>query len=143
MRIKHQGLTLIELMIVILIIGILAAVAYPSYQDQVRETKKTDGIIMINKVIQAQERYFVNTLTYTNDLTDLGYTAASDVPSEKGFYLISAETCGGGVGLNQCVNITSDAQGSQDTGTPAEDDLELNSQGTKAGKWPNDHQPLF
>ena len=137
MKMKYQGFSLIELIIVVLIIGILGALAYPSYQEYARETKKTDGITMINKIMQAQERYFVNTLTYTDDLTDLGFATASDVPSEEGYYLISAETCGDG--LNECVNITSDAQGSQDTGNPAEDDLELNSQGTKTGKWPNDH----
>ena len=66
----------------------------------------------------------------------LGFSAANNVPSEEGHYLVSAEACD--VGINVCVNIATDAQGSQDTGTPAEDDLELNSQGTKAGKWPND-----
>jgi len=66
----------------------------------------------------------------------LGFSAANNVPSEEGQYLVSAEACD--AGINVCVNIATDAQGSQDTGTPAEDDLELNSQGTKAGKWPND-----
>jgi type IV pilus assembly protein PilE len=135
---KHyqRGMSLLELIIVVAIIGILAMVAYPSYLDSVRDTRKTDGISMINKVMQAQERFFVNNLTYTVDLQDLGFSAANNVPSEEGHYLVSAEACD--AGINVCVNIATDAQGSQDTGTPAEDDLELNSQGTKAGKWPND-----
>lgn len=134
---QHQkGMSLLELIIVVAIIGILGMVAYPSYLDSVRETRKTDGISMINKVMQAQERFFVNNLTYTEDLTDLGFASADNVSSEEGHYLVSAEDCD--AGINVCVNITTDAQGSQDTGTPAEDDLELNSQGTKAGKWPND-----
>lgn len=133
---KEKGMSLIELIIVVAIIAILGVVAYPSYMDSVRETRKTDGISMINKVMQAQERFFVNNLTYTDDLTDLGFASADNVSSEEGHYLVSAEDCD--AGINVCVNITTDAQGSQDTGTPAEDDLELNSQGTKAGKWPND-----
>lgn len=137
MSTKQLGMTLIELIIVVLIIGILAAVAYPSYQEYARETKKTDAITLINKVMQAQERFFINNLRYTDDLTDLGFTAVSDEPSENGHYLVSAEACAGDLAV--CVNITSDAQGSQDTGTPAEDDLSLNSQGIKNGKWPNDH----
>lgn len=135
---KHQrGMSLIELVVVIAIIGILVATAYPSYKEHVIKTRKTDAVALINKVIQAQERYFVNTLTYTTDLTVLGFSSASDFPSDEGHYLVSAEACGAGIA--ECVNITAVAQGSQDTGTPADDDLELNSQGTKAGKWPNDH----
>ena len=42
-RKKSTGFTLIELMIVVAIIGIIAAIAYPSYQDQVRKAKRSDG----------------------------------------------------------------------------------------------------
>jgi type IV pilus assembly protein PilE len=121
-------------MIVVAIIGIIGMIAYPSYMDTVRDTRKSDGISMVNKVMQAQERFFVNNLTYTEDLTDLGFASATNVPSEEGHYLVTAEDCD--TGINVCVNITTDAQGSQDTGEPAEDDLGLNSQGTKSGKWP-------
>ena len=134
---KQWGMSLIELMIVVAIIAIISMVAYPSYLDHVRKTRTTDGIAMINKVMQAQERFFVNTLTYTINLTDLGFGAANNLPSEEGSYLITAVACGGGI--DECVNITADAQGPQDTGTPADDNLSLNSQGTKTGKWPNDY----
>ncbi len=131
---KEKGFSLIELMIVVAIIGIIGMIAYPSYMETVRDTRKSDGISMVNKVMQAQERFFVNNLTYTEDLTDLGFASATNVPSEEGHYLVTAEDCD--TGINVCVNITTDAQGSQDTGEPAEDDLGLNSQGTKSGKWP-------
>ena len=134
MKKYQRGMSLIELVIVIAIIGILVATAYPSYREHIIKTRKTDAVALINKVIQAQERYFVNTLTYTTDLTVLGFSSASDFPSDEGHYLVSAEACGGGIA--ECVNITADAQASQNTGTPADDNL--NSQGTKAGKWPND-----
>lgn len=137
MKTKQSGMSLIELMIVVAIVGILGAIVYPSYRDSIVKTRKTDGISMVNKVMQAQERFFINNLTYTVNLTQLGFGAANNLPSEEGFYLVSAAACGGGIA--QCVNITSVAQGAQSTGTPADDNLSLNSQGTKTGKWPNDH----
>ena len=137
MIVKQQGMSLIELMIVIAIIGIISAVAYPSYQEHMIKTRKSDGLAIINKVMQAQERFFVNNLTYTANLTLLGFPSATNVPSEKGYYLVSAAACAGG--LTACVNITTVAQGTQNTGIPAEDNLGQDSLGTKTGKWPNDH----
>lgn len=137
MNTTQRGMSLIELMIVIAIIGILVAAAYPSYRDHVIKTRKTDAAVLINKVMQAQERLFVNTLTYTNDLTVLGFANVANLSTAGGHYLVSAVACGGGIAI--CVNITATAQGSQVTGTPLDDNLGLNSQGTKTGKWSNDH----
>lgn len=130
---KQRGMTLIELMIVIAIVAIIGMVAFPSYLASIKKTRTTDGVAMIHKVMQAQERFFVNTLSYTADLTALGFGAANNLPSEEGFYLVSAVACGGDIAV--CVNITAVAQGAQDT----EGNLSLNNQGTKTGKWPNDY----
>jgi len=137
MNFKEKGMSLIELMIVVAIIGIIGMVAFPSYLANVRETRKSDGIAMINKVMQAQERFFINNLTYTENLQNLGFAGPNNISSEEGHYLVSATECGDGIAV--CVNITTDAQGAQDTGVPADDNLGLNSQGTKAGIWPNDY----
>ena len=129
-------MSLIELMIVVAIIAIIGMIAFPSYLEHIRKTRKTDGVAMINKVMQAQERFFVNRLRYTTVLdNDLGFGAASNLPSEEGFYLISAAACG--EGITECVNITAVAQGAQNTGS-SDDNLSLNSRGVKGGKWPDE-----
>lgn len=131
MKNKLQGFSLIELMIVVAIVGIIAAVAYPSFMEQVRKSRRSDGITMINTVIKAQERHFVNELTYSVDLTDMGFASANDVDSQEGYYKVSAATCAGGLAIDRCVKVTAVAQGSQ----VSDGDLSLNTRGQKEGNW--------
>lgn len=131
MKQRIEGFSLIELMIVVAIIALLAMVAYPSYMETVRETRRTEGIALINKVMQAQERHFINNLTYTTDLTDLGMAVATNLPSENGHYQISAAACAGGLPTDECINIVATAQGGQ----AVEGNLGLSSRGEKTGNW--------
>lgn len=131
-RQKQAGFTLIELMVVVVIVGILAMVAYPSYQNSVLKTRRADGQALLMSIVNAEERYFTKNNTYTTDMTDLGYTAATNVDSEEGYYKASAAACTGAT-IVTCVNVTGTAQGPQtDDGN-----LTLNSRGQKTptAKW--------
>lgn len=75
---KSGGFTLIELMIVAAIIGILAAIAYPSYMASIQKGKRTGARVAIMEVAQAQERYFSINMRYAPDLNTLGLTYADD-----------------------------------------------------------------
>ncbi|MGL1834643.1 type IV pilin protein [Rhodocyclaceae bacterium SMB388] len=61
---KKGGFTLIEVMIVVAVIGILAAVAYPSYQDYIRKAKRADGQDALLRVQLAQEKHRANNVEY-------------------------------------------------------------------------------
>ena len=61
---SSRGFTLVELMIVVAIVGILAAVAYPSYQDSVRKSRRADGKTALLQSVQVAERWFTQNNTY-------------------------------------------------------------------------------
>jgi len=65
---SQAGFTLIELMIVVVVIGILAAVAYPSYQDYVRRGKRSDAQQFMSEVSLRQGQYILDARAYTDKM---------------------------------------------------------------------------
>ncbi|KEI72831.1 hypothetical protein GV64_20770 [Endozoicomonas elysicola] len=120
----NKGFSLIELMIALVIVGILVSIVFPSYRQYVVESRRSDGIAMLMWVMQQQERFYTEQLSYTTDLTQLGFTA--NPASENNNYTINAAQCGTDP-LNRCVLLTAVPQGDQ-TG---DGNLTLNSRGVR------------
>jgi len=70
-----RGITLMELMIVVVIIGILAALSYPNYREFVARAKRSEARAALLKIATNQEKYYLQNNTFTSDLTDLGFNA--------------------------------------------------------------------
>lgn len=62
--VNKKGFTLIELMIVVAIIGILAAIAYPSYQEYVRKTKREDAKTEMMDIAAKMQKYKIANFTF-------------------------------------------------------------------------------
>jgi type IV pilus assembly protein PilE len=66
-RCRH-GFTLIELMVAVVIAGILAAIAYPSFFSMIQKGRRADAIAALTMVVQAQERWRSNSSAYAASL---------------------------------------------------------------------------
>ncbi|WP_444908670.1 type IV pilin protein [Microbulbifer sp. TRSA005] len=118
---KNRGFTLIELMIVVAVIGIISAIAYPSYMESVRKSNRAEAKATLNDVAQRLQRCFTAYSSYNNDNCAVKgeITGGKTLNSENGYYSISgalttttftltAATVSGSVqgGDSDCANFT-------------------------------------
>jgi type IV pilus assembly protein PilE len=74
------GFTLVELMVVVAIATLLLSIAVPSYQAQVRKSRRTEARTALLDLAAREERFFSTSNAYTNAPLDLGYGAAAAGP---------------------------------------------------------------
>lgn len=75
---RQHGFTLIELMIVIVIVSILAGIAYPSYRNTVLKSRRSEAKIALMEIANLQERFFMENNSYSDDLVDYSDTNTTD-----------------------------------------------------------------
>lgn len=111
-----RGFTLIELMIVVAIAAILAAIAYPAYNDSVRKSRRADAISVLTEAQNHLERFYTENGRYDQDTGGTAYTlptgmSSSPRNSSTTFYTIVANTTTDPNG--QEFTLTATAQGDQ------------------------------
>lgn len=134
LRQDRRGFTLLELMIVLVVVGILATIAYPSFIEQIRKSRRADAITELNQVVQAQERYRANNSNYgtrfivtggrfagvgaaadtgaaTTYTGTSGYYAMTLPASSATGYTVTATAAGSQAGDAKCTSLTVQLQG--------------------------------
>lgn len=135
---KHRGFTLIELMITVAVVGILAAVAYPSYTQYIVRANRSAAQSFMFSVANKQEQYLLDARVYAGGstaLADLNTTAPAEVSSK---YTITV-TCTMPTATGNCTAaagtpayvITGTPSGNQATNDTKCGTLTLNQLGAK------------
>lgn len=122
---NKTGFTLIEVMITVIIIGILASIAYPSYVDYVAKGARADGLAGLLAVANRQEQYYLDNRAYATDMTKLGLNADPWVVDNT-FYAIDATITAG------VLTITATAKGAQATRDSGCASITLTDSGVKS-----------
>ena len=88
MKRNQTGVTLLELMTVVLVIGILSAIAIPSYRQYTMRAQRSDATAALLRIASAQEKFYLQNNTYTTTVGAGGLNLGSG-NSERGWYTIS------------------------------------------------------
>ena len=86
---KQQGFTLIELMVAVIVVSILAAIALPAYQEQVRKARRADAYDALLLIQGLQEKWRASHSSYHSSLSELGF---GDELSQQGYYTLGLES---------------------------------------------------
>lgn len=129
-RAPTQGMTLIELMIVVAVVGVLAVIAYPSYQDYIRRAKRTEAKALLLEMEQRLGRFYFDRQRYPDNLSELGFPP-SGAQSAEGNYT-------GRIDVGPSLDLKTSYLVIAEPHPPHEDPdcgaLTLNSRGTR-GAW--------
>ena len=107
---KMRGITLLELMIVVVIIGFLAVIAYPNYRGFVARAKRNEAKAALLRIATNQERFYLQNNTFTCDMTQLSFPVAGAYITDSQSYTVNVTACNAANFTAQAVYNNADAE---------------------------------
>lgn len=86
-----MGVTMIEMMVVVVIMSIIVAYAYPSYTQFIVRAKRGAGTSMLLQVANRQQQFFMNNKQYSGSLAALGFSADEFMITDDGSFCADAD----------------------------------------------------
>jgi type IV pilus assembly protein PilE len=124
-----NGFTLVELMITVVVLGILAAIAYPSYTRFITETRRSDATIGLSRLAALQERFLTNCGRYAASFGTAQACGTAAAPEDA--TMIASSTTPDGY---YTIAIATNATGSSYTLTATPVGTQLANDGGTGGK---------
>lgn len=123
---RSRGFTIIELLIVMVVVGVLTAIAFPSYTSHLRKGRRAQAQAFLMDMAQRQQQYFVDKRSYVLDGSAKAYTTLGIAPSPDltSYYTITTQAR---ADMTPSFQITATAIGSQ----VKDGDLTLDDTGAK------------
>jgi type IV pilus assembly protein PilE len=117
---NNNGFTLVELMIVVAIIGVIAAIAMPSYESYIKKSRRADAKVGLSKAADFMERSYLKFHTYPaySEVSEKGYYDIEASGVTPAGYVLTAEPVSGGIqeadtttSAGDCTVMTLDSTG--------------------------------
>lgn len=116
MRFRFRGVTLIEMVVVIVIIGLLASIAVPTYRNHVLRANRGAARAALLALATAQEKFYLQCNTYTTALNETKDTACSPAnlkfptSSERGYYTLAVTAADASAWTATTIAVSGNAQ---------------------------------
>jgi type IV pilus assembly protein PilE len=131
MKFRQSGVTIVELLIAMVIIAVLAAIAFPSYQSQLRKGSRAAAQTLLVNISNRQAQYLLDARNYAVGPAALGALNVA-LPTEVApFYAIAIENASGGTAPSTPPSFTLKATPIAGTRQEADGALVLTHDGTK------------
>jgi type IV pilus assembly protein PilE len=91
---KNKGFTLVELLVVVAIMGLLVAIALPSYRRSVLKSHRADAQISLSSLATQQEKFYFRTNNYADDFSDIVNDVSASIvtiDSDEAYYTITLD----------------------------------------------------